>query len=450
MKSKKHEEILRLHQSSRDLIVVVFSAFILLILLQFPYKFWIFRSLIIGFNIFLILGYSIISSFSLKFQEKKLSLRLILSIPISLAIIIAFDYLPLDNHGILRLSAIISLIAGILAYARRRRRQSMIRRSLKEAGIDEKNIISPSEAARIAIKRHERLSKGDELERAFPPEEYFKIEEKKEKPKIGSYADLILILIFTIITIISPTKWPLGIFMIILIPGYLLIASLLPKKETINLYERLFLSFTLSMIISAISSLILKKPLNLALTETSCRLSIFLTITSFIIRSKTKPAERFYWSPIKSIKRIKDMHLKKNQMISLIIFIILISMIGATINTVILNPVPSEKFTEFYILGPTGKAYDYPTNLKIGETGEVIIGVVNHEYQTTKYRIIVKIGEEVMDNTTITLKNGEKWEKRFKFTPTEAGDNQKLQFLLYRLPDEEKVYRSLHLFVNVK
>ncbi|MBC7100998.1 DUF1616 domain-containing protein [Methanothermobacter tenebrarum] len=448
--TSEHEEILRFHQSSKDLFVVVVSAFILLVFLQFPYKFWILRSLIIGFNIFLIIGYSIISFFSLKFQEKRLSLRLILSIPLSLVIIIAFDYLPLDNHGILRLSAIISIIAGILAYARRRRRQDMIRRSLKEAGIDEKNIISPSEAAKIAIERHERLSRGDELERAFPPEEYFKIEEKKEKPKLGSYADLILILIFTIITMISPIKWPLGIFMMILIPGYLLIAILAPKKGTINSYERLFLSFTLSIIISAIISLILKKPSNLVITETSCRLSILLTITSLIIRSKTKPTERFYWNPVKSIERIKDTRLKKNQIVSLILLIILISMIGVTINTIILNPVPSERFTEFYILGPTGKAYDYPTNLRIGETGEVIIGVVNHEYQTTDYRIIVKMGEEVIDNTTITLKNGEKWEKRFKFTPKEAGDNQKLQFLLYRLPDEERVYRSLHLFVNVK
>jgi Predicted membrane protein len=123
-------------------------------------------------------------------------------------------------------------------------------------------------------------------------------------------------------------------------------------------------------------------------------------------------------------------------------------MIGSTIN-IILNPVP-EKFTEFYILGPTGKAYDYPTNLKLGETGEVIIGVINHEYQTTNYRIIVKIGENIIDNITITLKNGEKWEKRFKFTPTEVGDNQKLQFLLYRLPDEKRVYRSLNLSINVK
>ena len=438
------EEILRLHHSSKDLLIVVFSAILLLVFLQFPYRLGILRTLIIGFNIFIVLGYSIISFFSPTFQEKRLFWRLILSVPTSLLMIIAFDYLPLDNQGILRLSAIISLVAGILAYVRRVRRQNIIRRSLKET-VDEKDIISPSEAARIAIKRHQRLSVGDELERVFPPEEYFKVEERKEELKLGSYTDLILIFIFTIITMISPIKWPIGIFMIALIPGYLLLTILAPKKGTINSYERLFLSFAASIIISAIISLILKKPSNSALTEISCGFSLPLIIISFMIRSRIKLAERFYWNPIKSIKNTR---LNKNQIISLILLIILVSMIGATIN-IILNPVP-EKFTEFYILGPTGKAYDYPTNLRLGETGEVIIGVVNHEYQTTNYRIIVKMGENTIDNITITLKNGEKWEKRFKFTPTEAGDNQKLQFLLYRLPDEKRVYRSLNLYINVE
>ncbi|MDI6881672.1 MAG: DUF1616 domain-containing protein [Methanothermobacter sp.] len=449
MKSGDPGEILKLHQSSRDLLVVVVSALLLLVILQFPYRFWILRTLIIGFNIFIVLGYSIISFSSLGFQEKGLFWRLILSVLVSLLIIISLGYLPLDNHGILRLSAMISIIAGVLAYARRHRRQKMIRRSLKEAGIDEKNIISPSEAAKIAIERHERISMGDEFERAFPSEDYFKIEEEKEKPKIGSYTDLILILIFTIITMISPIKWPLGIFMITLIPGYLLITILAPKKEAINSYERLFLSFAGSIIISAIISLILEKPLNLALTEMSCKFSILLTIASMMIRSRIKPIERFYWNPIKSIEKIKDTSLDKDKIISLILVFILISMIGATIN-IILNPVPSEKFTEFYILGPAGKAYDYPTDLKLGETGEVIIGVVNHEYQTMNCRIVIKLGEKTIGNTTLTLKNGEKWEKRFEFTPTEAGDDQKLQFLLYRLPDEKRVYRSLHLFINVK
>ena len=45
-----------------------------------------------------------------------------------------------------------------------------------------------------------------------------------------------------------------------------------------------------------------------------------------------------------------------------------------------LNPEPSERFTEFYILGPGGKAYGYPENVTAGENVELIVGVVNREY----------------------------------------------------------------------
>lgn len=38
------------------------------------------------------------------------------------------------------------------------------------------------------------------------------------------------------------------------------------------------------------------------------------------------------------------------------------------------EPDPS---TEFYILGPEGEASDYPDNLTVGESGELIVGIVN-------------------------------------------------------------------------
>ncbi len=448
--SEDPREILKLHQSSRDLLIVIVSAFILLILLQFQYRFWILRTLIIGFNIFLILGYAIISLFFLSFQEKKLYWRVILSIPVSILIILGLGFLPLDNYGILKLSAIISIMAATLTYIRRRSRRKTIIKSLKEFKADERHAISPSEAAKVAAERSEKLETLDELERAFPPEEYFEIEKgRKERLRSKFYEDLLLIFLFTILTIISPIKWPFGIFFITLIPGYLLLTILAPKKGMINTFERLFLSFAVSIILSAFIGLILG---NLSLLDPKLiivysGLSIFLIITSIIIRSKIEVDERFYWSPNSSIERIKDLDLNKNQIISIFLVILLFSMVGVTINLA-LNPVP-EKFTEFYILGPTGKAYDYPTKLAVGESGEIIVGVVNHEYQPVNYKLIVKIDEYIIYNTTIKLKNGEKWEKRITFTPTRSGENQKLQLLLYRLPNETKPYRSLHLFLNV-
>lgn len=142
---------------------------------------------------------------------------------------------------------------------------------------------------------------------------------------------------------------------------------------------------------------------------------------------------------------------KKESKIEKILSIILIISIILAISTtvyIIVKPKQGEKFTEFYILGPDGKASDYPTNLTNGDVGRVIIGVVNHEYATTNYKLLVKVGNRTLKNDTFTLKNGEKKEIPFNFT---AGNNgqKKMQFLLYKLPDQEKAYRSLHLWLNI-
>jgi uncharacterized membrane protein len=57
------------------------------------------------------------------------------------------------------------------------------------------------------------------------------------------------------------------------------------------------------------------------------------------------------------------------------------------------------------------------------------------------------------------LMHNETWEGPFTFKPKKTGEDQKLEFLLYKNPfnksvygeeDEEGIYRSLHLWVDVK
>jgi uncharacterized membrane protein len=126
----------------------------------------------------------------------------------------------------------------------------------------------------------------------------------------------------------------------------------------------------------------------------------------------------------------------------------LIACVGATIYLAA-SPKVGEKFTEFYILGPSGKAEGYPTNLTLGESGTVIIGVANHEYESVTYRIVVTLDNETISTIeNITLNHDKKWERNYTFTPQKAGDRMKLQFLLYREGVKEP-YRTLHLWVTV-
>ena len=120
---------------------------------------------------------------------------------------------------------------------------------------------------------------------------------------------------------------------------------------------------------------------------------------------------------------------------------------------VIITPKEGEKFTEFCVLGPGGKAEDYPTNLTVGEEGEVIIGIVNNEYTNTSYQLEVRLNGEVIDEKSIELilMHTETWESPFTFRATKAGEDQKLEFLLYKdgLKEPEPC-RSLHLWVDAQ
>jgi uncharacterized membrane protein len=133
--------------------------------------------------------------------------------------------------------------------------------------------------------------------------------------------------------------------------------------------------------------------------------------------------------------------------ISIIIVIaLIIGMIGVLY--VILNPTKTEGFTEFYLLGPDGKAGNYPTNLTAGEVRNVIIGLVNYEHSPESYLIKVRQNNTILKEETVSLANNEKKEIPFEFTAGPSGE-YKIEFDLYKLPDTQNIYRSLFLLVNV-
>lgn len=121
----------------------------------------------------------------------------------------------------------------------------------------------------------------------------------------------------------------------------------------------------------------------------------------------------------------------------------------AAVIYITISPSTGEKFTEFYILGIDGKAGNYPTNLTIGESGNLTIGIVNHEDSTTSYRMVVKLNNETLTTENLQLKNKEKKEIPFTFQVNQSGNGQKLEFLLFKLPNDQKPYRHLDLLVNV-
>lgn len=114
-------------------------------------------------------------------------------------------------------------------------------------------------------------------------------------------------------------------------------------------------------------------------------------------------------------------------------------------------PRHGEEFTEFYLLGSDGKMENYPTDLVVGETGVVTVGIRNHEYGTVDHEVRLTLDNEFLKavQEDILLKHGENWEGRVTFQVKGADEGGRLEFLLYR-DDETSPYRKLHLWLSVR
>jgi uncharacterized membrane protein len=140
--------------------------------------------------------------------------------------------------------------------------------------------------------------------------------------------------------------------------------------------------------------------------------------------------------------------MKIDKILSYILIIVILIAVSSVIY-IIVNPSPGEKFTQFYILGSDGKAGNYPTNLSVGENGNLTINVINNEGSTANYQLVVNLGNETLENQSFILANEEKKEIPFIFQPKQSGNQQKLEFILYKLPNNQQPYRYLDLLINV-
>jgi hypothetical protein len=107
---------------------------------------------------------------------------------------------------------------------------------------------------------------------------------------------------------------------------------------------------------------------------------------------------------------------------------------------------PEEKFTAFYILGEGGKVGNYPTDLYLGRSTSITVGVENHEHTTVNYTLQAKMGRSTLNSQKITLDHGENWLRNVSFIVNRVGPRTKLEFLLYK-EGSTNPDKSLHLWV---
>ena len=117
---------------------------------------------------------------------------------------------------------------------------------------------------------------------------------------------------------------------------------------------------------------------------------------------------------------------------------------------IVLCPAQDSQFTEFFILGEGGLLQDFVTTLTLDSSQQYNLGIVNQEGGTEEYEVeAILNGVQAGTFGPFILRSGEEWAGTISVTPTDIGDDQKLEVRLRKLPSQE-TYRSVHLFVDVE
>ena len=270
----------------------------------------------------------------------------------------------------------------------------------------------------------------------------------------GLIPQSILVISLILIIIFIPSfvlRIILGLPFLLYFPGYSLILALFPKKDQIDGIERFALSFGLSIAVVPLIGLILNyTPLGITLESTLYSITGFIFIASIIASlrlARLDESDRFTLK-FQSLRPGWE-GTKWDKALSVVLIISILAAI-TVLGYVIANPKVGEKFTEFYVLGPGGEAADYPTEISTGEEASVILGIINHEQEKTSYLVEIIIdGISYSEKGPLNLENDEKWESKVSFQSDKPGNDQKVEFLLYR-DGQSEVYRTLHLWIDVR
>jgi uncharacterized membrane protein len=288
--------------------------------------------------------------------------------------------------------------------------------------------------------------------------------EKKVPPDLLIVVGLVLLTDIFVLTPglnVTSVRAILGLPLVLFLPGYSSIAALFPAKSDLDGIERTALSFGLSIAVVPLIGLGLNyTPWGIRLLPILICLSVFTFIMcglAYLRRARLSETEAFavpFRETAVSLKTgILDRPASKLDKALTVFLVLSILLSVATLIYVVVTPKEGEHFTEFYILRPDGKADNYTTKYAPGESGTVLVGIVNHEYRAVNYTMELKLENKSLplqeNQKQIGLANNETWEEPVTFTPPFEGQNMKLEFLLFNDTDVSVPYRDLHLWIDV-
>jgi uncharacterized membrane protein len=244
----------------------------------------------------------------------------------------------------------------------------------------------------------------------------------------------------------------LGIPFILLAPGFALQAALFPHHGELDVVARAAFSFGLSIAVNPFILLILDLldlgvkyeyiTISHILIIGMCAFVTFLRTRRETLKlSKDREKKNTLWTWWVSRDRLSQC------LYGIIAFAFCMMMITGAI---VAREPPAQPFTEFYLLDPQNQTMEYPRTAVVGKETVFLLAIVNHEEVTCEYYIVAVGGESqaLVSIGPVILENGQIWQGEIGITMEQAGDGQKVEFLLERT-DAPWPYRTLRVWLNV-
>lgn len=301
----------------------------------------------------------------------------------------------------------------------------------------------------------------------------------------------------------TPLRIPFALILIFFVPGYAFISAMFPGNREISGIERFTLSVGFSIVIMVFDgfliSLTVWKFRPNSITFSLVLLTFIFGIIAYLARKRIPVEEQFSFSYkdfIRSLtepetcnddmkegeicydetvedkrfaarnrKKISSMRkpsrdkskpaLQTSEKLSpeitktLIIAMVLSIIVAGSMFAYAKATREKETFTTLYILGPDGKAENYPENFSTSDPIQIIAGIENFEYAKENYTLEIILDDTTVNTIEISLDHEEKWEEELTITPAKSKQGkQKLELALYTDDSEGRAYRTVHLWVN--
>lgn len=217
--------------------------------------------------------------------------------------------------------------------------------------------------------------------------------------------------------------------LVLFLPGYAITAALLPAGLP-GKAERLLFSLGLSVVVTALSGLILNlTPWGLRTGAWAILLAVIVVLAGSVARKRGRTEVTISATLVARYFRLR---LRDGLFLGLAILVT-----GAAVGLTRLPASPN---------GFTGYTQLWMTPSSPGNPSEFRLGLKSAEFTETRYRLQVRVGDQVVQEwPEVTLKPGETWETEIRLQGDQFGTGP-IVADLYKLDNPATIYRHVKLW----